>query len=242
MSKSSNIAEEAIRKIRPQRTAHHQAQYVGAGISSYEFLELSMPQVREFAKQADKFLKATDPWGAWDSIWQSSKTYDLLLAATIWVSEQPRQAQWHHRQALLTWARKANNWALADSLCSIYAGLYESQPKAMAMVLDTWSRSKDPWLRRISIISLFYYSRSRERLPSFSFAKKMILRQLHDDHYYVQKAVGWALRESWNVYPQKTFELLVKHAKEIPSPGWTAATEKLSLKERRLLKKIRRKN
>ena len=62
---------------------------------------------------------------------------------------------------------------------------------------------------------------------------------LDDDHYYVQKGVGWALREAWNVYPEETFEFLKKHAHRIATAGWTAATEKLAPRDKKILLKAR---
>lgn len=230
-------AESLICSLKARPTGHDQASYVGAGVSSYRFLSLSVPQVRAFAEMdlgfAEKSIK--EQWQNWNSIWLHSDIYDLLLAAIIWASNQDTTEQWTHRKLLLAWSAKADNWALADSLCSIYATLFEQHPTEMAKVLEKWSLSKNPWERRISNVSLFYYSRSRKRLPTYKFAEKLILRQLADEHYYVQKGVGWALRECWNVYPEKTFALLQKIAGKIPPAAWTAATEKLSPKDKKSL-------
>lgn len=251
MSKAQRSPSEAhqealakILKIKARPSAHVLEKYVGAGVSTYRFLNLSTPQLREFADSDFDFASgdnAANTWAGWNAIWHESDIYDLLIVATIWAADQSIEDLWKHRKILLSWSRKADNWALADSMCSIYARLFEAHPKEMSKILEAWSRSKNPWERRMSNVSLFYYSRSRETLPTYKFAEKLILRQLEDRHYYVQKGVGWALRECWNVYPQKTFALLKKIAPQIPSAAWTAATEKLSPGEKKQLAALRAK-
>ena len=76
--------------------------------------------------------------------------------------------------------------------------------------------------------------------PPLSFCKQQILNLLDDDHFYVQKAVGWALRETYNVYPDKTQALLKTIADKIPPAGWQAATEKLNKKDKNVLTRIRK--
>jgi 3-methyladenine DNA glycosylase AlkD len=232
-------AEELILSLAPKRTAQVQETYIGAGVSSYRFLNLSMPQVREFARTRFSFHQDPKIWKRWDLIWKKSNIYDLLTTAIVWASAQSPVDQWKNRKILLSWSAKANNWALADGLCSIYSELFEAHPKEMLKVLEKWSHSKNPWQQRMSIVSLFYYARMRKRHAPYSLAEKLILRQLDHDHYYVQKGVGWALRETWNVYPERTFQLLKKIAKKIPPAGWTAATEKLSAKQKAQLAKLR---
>ncbi len=240
-------AEAKILAIKPRPSSHVLEHYVGAGVSSYRFLNLSSPQVREFADSTFTFASDDSPsksaaWAGWNAVWQGTQIYDLLSAATVWAADQPLEDLWKHRKILFSWSTKSDNWALADSMCSIYARLFEAHPKETTKTLETWSRSKNPWQRRMSNVSLFYYSRSRKKLPTYKFAEKLILRQLHDEHYYVQKGVGWALRECWNTYPKQTFALLKKIAGQIPPPAWTAATEKLSVKDKKQLALLRAKS
>ena len=236
-------AEALILKLKTQRRSQIQEHYVGGCESEYRFLELSSPQVHAFAQSEFSWSQSAYPthaWQAWDEIWNKTTIYDLLSAAISWAQDRPLQEQKRHSRTLTAWSAKANNWALADGLCSIYARLFEESPEPFGKVLEAWSRAKNPWQRRMSIVSLFYYSRSRERLPSYALAQKMILRQLEDPHFYVQKGVGWALRECWNVYPRQTFDLLQKIAGQIPPPAWTAATEKLSKSQKLQLTQIRK--
>ncbi len=117
--------------------------------------------------------------------------------------------------------------------------MLEHDPGALMPVFEKWNASKKPWFKRQSLVGLLFYSRFRKRKPAVKVLLKFIARHLDDEHYYVQKGIGWALRESWNVYPRETFAFLEKNAGKIPPVGWTAATEKLARKDKSRLTKLR---
>ena len=60
------------------------------------------------------------------------------------------------------------------------------------------------------------------------------------DDYYVQKGVGWALRELHTVYPRETLPFIQLHLKNISPIAFTIAIEKMSLKEKEKLKLLRK--
>lgn len=68
----------------------------------------------------------------------------------------------------------------------------------------------------------------------------LISNLLQDEEYYVQKGVGWSLRELHNVYPEKTYDWLRKNIQNISSIAFSAATEKLDGKRKNILKQIRK--
>ena len=92
------------------------------------------------------------------------------------------------------------------------------------------------------MVGLVYYARKRKKFPPQRLIIRLVDPHLADKHYYVQKAVGWTLRECWNIYPSPTYQYLKKNAHLIPSGGWTAATEKLSKAEKARLTKLRKEN
>jgi len=106
--------------------------------------------------------------------------------------------------------------------------------------LQAWSRSKNPWLRRLAVVSLLYYSAQRKTVLPLPKILALIEPQLSHEHLYVQKGVGWALREAGNVYPDEVYVFLETHAHALSPAAFSAATEKLSLRRKERLKKIRR--
>ena len=106
--------------------------------------------------------------------------------------------------------------------------------------LEQWNRSTNLWDRRQSVVSLLYFSRTKKVILPYDKIIRLIDRLLDDKEYYVQKAVGWSLKESYNVYSSETLQYLNKNIKRVSAIAFTAATEKLKKEDKERLKKIRK--
>ena len=142
---------------------------------------------------------------------------------------------------LKTWISKIENWAHGDMTASLYSQMLEEDFSKIYPELQKWASHKNPWKRRMAIISLFYYARCRKTYPPFKKAVALLIPQLEVDHYYVQKAVGWTLRELSQAYPKDTSRLMDKELYRISSIAFSASIEKLS-KSRKDSLKMKRKN
>ncbi len=235
--------EERLKSARPAKASSPwlAEDYVGGGQSRLQYLNLKIPLVRAVYKKGFSFSHLPDEelWAVWDYIWKHSQIFEVMLLSSYWVSSRSLEDLLNHKKIILSWLDRVDNWAHSDEMSAHYAKLFEHEPKIMKTVFEKWNRSKNPWMRRQSIVGILFYSRFRKRAPDANFILKLVDELIEDDHYYVQKGVGWALRECWNVYPEKTFRYLKKNAHRIPPAGWTAATEKLSLSEKKVLKSLR---
>ncbi|MEJ0081711.1 MAG: DNA alkylation repair protein [Puia sp.] len=95
--------------------------------------------------------------------------------------------------------------------------------------------------RRQSVVSLLYYSRTKKTHLRSLKLKKLVTPLLSDKEYYVQKGVGWTLREMYTVYSKETFPYFVKHIKAISSIAFTIAIEKMTAQQKVQLKALRKK-
>lgn len=228
--------------IGPKPSKWKAEDYVGGGASGLKYLNLKIPQVRSAFKKPFSFSgesKETQ-WKIWDYIWNHSDYFEVMLGASQFASSQKIEELHKKHKRLIKWANRIDNWAHSDELSSIYSKLLEYDQKSLLPTFEKWNRSKNPWLKRQSMVGLLYYSRCRKQVPDVKLILRFIDRHIHDDHYYVQKAVGWTLRECWNIYPKQTFKYLCQNAINIPSGGWTAATEKLSKRDKELVMSLRR--
>lgn len=218
--------------------------YVGAGLSRLDFLDVKIPHVRQRFARGFSFSKKSpqEQWMIWDYVWRSSKTFETMLMASYWASKRPMAEVLERAELIFAWVERVDNWAHSDEMSAHCSRILETDHKKFMPVFEEWSRSKNPWLRRQSLVGILFYSRMRKKSPSFSVMKKFIDRQIADEHFYVQKGVGWTLRECWNLYPAETEKYLLQNAHRVPPAGWTAATEKLSKKTKAVLTERRRKH
>jgi len=102
-------------------------------------------------------------------------------------------------------------------------------PNEVYVRLKEWNRDENLWKRRQSVVSLLYYSRTKKQHLPFNDIKQLIMPLLPDKEYYVQKGVGWALRELYTVYPEQALPWLKQNIKQISSIAFAIAIEKMDV-------------
>lgn len=229
---------EAARDVDPAK-AEERAHYMKAVMP---MLGLTVPQSRRLAKQGFSFsqLPFNEQFPIWDFIWRRARSHEAKLQPIYWIEglkpRPPEAALW---PPLKDWASGINCWDQSDGLSGLYAAHLEALPETVYPVLASWNTSDNPWQRRQSLVSLFFYARFRGAPPPLERVLPLVEARLGDPDYYVQKGLGWCLRESFNVYPAETLAFLRNHAAALAPATWQAATEKLApadkadLKERR---------
>ena len=216
--------------------------YIGTEL---DFIGLSVPKQREVFKANVDFKEYTleQQLEIWDEIWQHSNLYESLTQSLFFVSK--------HRDEFDTktlfkvtknWVGKIDNWAHSDGLSDIFSYLLEKDFALIYPQFKTWNTSENPWERRQSLVGLLEYSKKRKKILPVNKMLSLVKSLLNDENYFVQKGLGWTLREIGNVYPKETWIFLVKHHRKISSVAFSAAIEKLSIKEKEELKLLRKKS
>lgn len=216
--------------------------YVGKNVSKFLFINLKVPFIRQDLKQGYSFSQQSfsEQWPIWNSIWKKTRYFEVALTAAHFVNSCSNDEIFSVKEELLNWQNRVDNWAHSDELSNCYSRLLEINQSQLLPQFKTWNTSTNPWEVRQSLVGLLFYSRFRNKCLPSSKILKFIKPHLEHPHYYVQKGVGWTLRECWNLYPETTFQFMTKNAQKIPPAAWTAATEKLSSQDKNILRKIRK--
>ena len=69
---------------------------------------------------------------------------------------------------------------------------------------------------------------------------QLILPLIDDLDYYVQKGVGWALRETHSAYPSETKKLFNKEVLKLSSIAFTTSMEKMDKSSKEKYKELRK--
>ncbi|MBI3519780.1 MAG: DNA alkylation repair protein [Bacteroidetes bacterium] len=179
-----------------------------------------------------------------DTIYKESNVFEAKNLAFIFLDKHHKHISLKTQlQTLPHWVSHVDNWAHSDSLSKYLTRLIEdkSTQAKMLAIIKKWNASKNLWERRQSLIALYYYARTKKEHISFELTQTLVLPLLRDKEYYVQKAVGWTLRESYNVYPKQTYAFIDEHVKQISPVAFTTCIEKMTEKEKITLK-LKRKN
>ena len=146
-------------------------------------------------------------------------------------------------KTLPQWVKYVDNWAHSDSLSKYLTRLIEDKntQQEILSIIKKWNSSKNLWERRQSLVALYYYARTKKQHVSFELTQQLVTPLLNDKEYFVQKAVGWTLRESYNVYPKQTYQFIEENIKHISPTAFTTCLEKMTEKQKLILKLKRKK-
>jgi len=229
---SSHISKESAQRTKQYMSTGHHVY----GLSTKAQNELGKKGFSFHSEDREKtFL-------IYDSIFRNSQSFEARNLAFIFLDRNykhiPAKAQ---LKVLPAWVRYVDNWGHSDNLSKFLSRLVEGQETRESMLrhIHSWNRSKNLWERRQSLVALFYYARTRKQHLPFEEVIGLIGNLLADPEYFVQKAVGWTLRESYNVYPKETYNFLSEHMASLSPYAFTASTEKMSAKEKAVLKEKR---
>lgn len=214
----------------------------GNSNSKLNYYGLTVPKTRAILKKdlAVFALPIEKQFEIFEKNWFTTNTFEQMSLSIYWLENLKDDQLVQLGKPALKWAEKIDNWAHSDGLCGVYARIFEKSPKLFMPTYEKWNKHKNPWFRRCSMVGLFYYSRSRKSHPSFQLAKRFIETHFEAPEYYVQKGVGWTIREMYNVYPSETIKLIDNNIHRITSIAWVAASEKLPKKTKDTLLKKRR--
>jgi len=231
--------EHRVLSVKPTIPDGISAAYIGGRQSRLTFHGLKVPVIRKIRKEGFSFssLPHSAQFKIWTEVWKCSAIYEVKSVALDWIMDRTQLPLVKERWPVLQkWALQVDNWAHADGLCSLYARLLEDEPKLVYPVLQKWNKHPSPWMRRMSIVSLLYYAAQRERVLPVSKILSLVKPLLSENHHYIQKAVGWTLRECHTVFPSPTMSFIRKHVGEISATAFSAVIERMTPKDKKELK------
>ncbi len=179
-----------------------------------------------------------------NGIYKQSSIFEVKNQAFIFLDKYHKHIPLKTQlKTLPTWVKHVDNWAHSDSLSKYLTRLVENDSTKIEMlsIIKKWNKSKNLWERRQSLIALYYYARTKKQHIDFELTQELVLPLLNDKEYFVQKAVGWTLRESYNVHPKQTFTFIEEHIKNISPTAFTTCLEKMTEKQKQVLKLKRKK-
>ena len=108
-------------------------------------------------------------------------------------------------------------WDTIDFLCRSVGYISLHYPETKKIVLD-WSRDKDFWLRRIAID----HQLLQKEETDVQLLEQILINNLNQTEFFINKAIGWALRDYSKTNPDWVLEFIEKYKDKL---------SKLSIKE-----------
>lgn len=238
LAEIQNILGQHSLKEKPSGIANLQ-NYIG---TQYHFYALKNPTVQAIFKKG--FTFRNEPMGAqmelYTLLWNQSNCYEIMYLSLMYLTvfSKKNKGLVAHETAK-SFLPKIDNWAHSDFLSSIIGRNMMYDETAIYNDLKVLNKSTKLWERRNSLVPLVYHLKNKNYTLNETDFIQLINPLINDEEYFVQKAVGWLLREFGLRFPNELLQFLYKNAPQISSVAFASATEKINIHDKEQLKKIR---
>lgn len=158
-------------------------------------------------------------------LWQT-QIFDLMLAGGRLLAQKNIPATDHLWRLITTYLNDVDGWALEDQL---YHAAWKCLLHTPALLdeIETWTEHENMWMRRAALIYTLPYTK-----PGYDPERMLTWMGTYasDREWFIQKAIGWWLRELGQYNPQRVVQFLHTHWDELKGVARKEATRKLDKK------------
>ncbi len=177
----------------------------------FEFYGLPAPKRKEVYNdiiRADKKAKVVD-WEFLDKCYDDKHrefqylVYDYLLATKRYVSFEdiPR---------IKCYITTKSWWDTIDFLCKVIGDIGSRDPRVKGLMID-WSKDENIWLKRTAI----EHQLGLKDRTDAELLEQIIANNFGSKEFFVNKAIGWALRDYSKTNPEFVKGFINRHKDEM---------------------------
>jgi 3-methyladenine DNA glycosylase AlkD len=227
-----------FRKIGTIERATQEKRYLK---SSLKHFGVPVPDIRKAAgkfKKANRDLSREDMLDLvdilWNSEWYELKSLGIALLELYRVLLTARDMD-----LLEGMLDRCETWAHVDWIAPHVAGDLIERYEGCKINLEEWSRHDNFWLRRAAMLALLLPLRVGG--GDFDLFSRFAESMLHDNEFFIRKAIGWILREVSRKRPGLTYTFLKKNIARLSNLTFKEGSRKLPDAQREELALLRTK-
>ena len=196
-----------------------------------------------YEKQRDRWLKEwinemslDDCFQLGDKLIVTGK-YEEASFAIGFIASRKKEYKTEHFELIGKWLDSAIvNWAHTDLLCGLVLSAFITNKLVELDSLKDWTKSDSKWKRRAVPVSLIDVLKA-----GFPLDPMLVLIDpiMEDVEKFVQKGLGWFLREAWKKYPEPVEAFLMKWKDTCGRTIIQYATEKMDKEYRLKFRKLK---
>lgn len=175
--------------------------------NKFDCYGIKSPVRNEFQREWFNAVKSSDA-DIWDLIyrlWDKDQREYQYVAIDLMKripKKDIKKEDYKYLEELIT---SKSWWDTVDSLASNYGGRYfEKFPEMKEKVIGRWRQSDDFWLNRTCLIFQLKY---KDKVD-FDLLKDLIIQFLPNREFFIQKAIGWSLRQYSKFNPEGVRQFL----------------------------------
>jgi len=193
-----------------------------AGMAAYhkqkrQVLGIPNPALNEVAKTWRQTLTVEQRVQLASDLWQTD-IFEARIAASKVLTQarvRPDEEAW---RLIASWTPDFDSWALADHACMAGQKRLVADPTRLDLV-ETWTTSEHMWTRRAALVITLPWTKQNHPKPEELQTRDRVLGwaagYTPDHAWFIQKAIGWWLRDLSKHDPDRVYAFLEKHADEM---------------------------
>ena len=178
--------------------------------NKFEFLGVKTPVRRKLAKAF--FKQQTDSVIDWVFINESwdNPYRELQYAALDYLEIRKKLLAPSDLPRLKKLAQTKSWWDTIDFLDRLVGSIIARFPETKGIIL-VWSRDEDIWLRRLATD----HQLLRKEETDTELLEKILVNNLGQTEFFINKAIGWALRDYSKTNPDWVRDFIERHQAEM---------------------------
>ena len=178
--------------------------------NKFEFLGVKTPARRKLVKAFFKQQTDSDiDWNFINEAWNNPYR-ELQYAALDYLEIHKKLLTPSDLPNLKKLAQTKSWWDTIDFLDRLVGSIIARFPETKEIIL-AWSRDEDIWLRRLAID----HQLLRKEETDTELLEKILVNNLGQTEFFINKAIGWALRDYSKTNPDWVRDFIERHRAEM---------------------------
>ncbi|MFY0660449.1 MAG: DNA alkylation repair protein [Shimia sp.] len=180
-------------------------------------LGIANPALNDITKSWRQNLSVDQRVALASDLWQTDIFEARLAAAKVLTQARlrPDEEAW---QLIASWMPEFDSWAIADHACMAGQKRLVADPSRLDLV-ETWTTSEHMWTRRAALVITLPWTKQNFPKPPELEARDRVLGwaagYVTDHTWFIQKAIGWWLRDLSKHDPERVTAFLERHGSEM---------------------------
>ncbi|WP_424977069.1 DNA alkylation repair protein [Leisingera sp. S232] len=171
------------------------------------------PATNELTKAWRQSLSVADRRDLASALW-ATDIFEARIAAAKLLTQARIKEDGPVWDLLQSWVAAFDSWAIADHACSAISKRLLAAPDRLDAV-ETWTRSDLMWTRRAALVATLPWAKMNNLKPADQERRERILGwaacYVADRDWFIQKAIGWWLRDLSKHDAERTRAFLADH-------------------------------
>jgi len=178
--------------------------------NKFEFLGVKTPARRKLVKAFFKQQTDSDiDWNFINEAWNNPYR-ELQYVALDYLEIRKKLLTPSDLPRLKELAQTKSWWDTIDFLDRLVGSIIARFPETKEIIL-AWSRDEDIWLRRLAID----HQLLRKEETDTELLEKILVNNLGQTEFFINKAIGWALRDYSKTNPDWVRDFIERHQTEM---------------------------